>query len=107
MKCRHVIQLVPAGVPAGIVPHAIAAPAMVDLKFIQVIAPVTHAPLLKHLLNQVDHEPGIIGTVIAAIDQEDIKFFTIIGEFFRPWQACVLPAGSGALWTFVRRGITF
>jgi hypothetical protein len=76
---------------------------MVDLKFIQVITPVTHASFLQDLFNQVHHVPGIIGTVIAAIDQEDIELLAIVSEFFRLWQAGELPSGSSALGTFAGR----
>jgi hypothetical protein len=82
MERGHVIQLVPARIPAGIIPHAVTAPAMVDIKFIDVEPPVTYAAFFKYLLDQVDHVPGIIRPVIAAINQEDVELFTIVFQNF-------------------------
>jgi hypothetical protein len=49
MECRHVIELVPARILAGIIPHAVATPAVIDMEFVQVIAAVTHTPFPEHL----------------------------------------------------------
>jgi len=84
MKSGHVIKLVPAWISACIIPHAVAAPAMVDLIFIQVITPVEYAPLLKDLLHQVYHVPGVIRPVAASINQEDVELCPIIPELLLP-----------------------
>lgn len=84
MKRRHVIELVPAGIFAGVVPHAITAPAMVDMKFIQVITPVTYISFPEDLLHKIQHIPGVIRSVTAAIDQEDLKLFAVVFDRFLP-----------------------
>jgi hypothetical protein len=80
MECGHVINLIAAWEFAGIVPHAVAAPAVIDVKFVQVIPPVTHTPFFEHLLYQLNHVSRVIRPVVAAIDQQDIELFTIIPE---------------------------
>ena len=105
MEGRHIIQLIPAGVPAGIVPHAVAAPAVIDLKFIDIIAPVTYVLFLEYLFDEVDHVSGIVRPVIAAIDEEDIKFLTVKPEFLFIPDLFELPAGTGTLRAFIRRTV--
>jgi predicted helicase len=78
---RHIIKLIPAGVPAGIVPHAVAAPAMIDDKLIDVIAPVTDALFPEYLLDEVDHVSRVVRPVVAAVDEKDIELNTVKSEF--------------------------
>jgi hypothetical protein len=73
MERRHIIKLIPARVPAGIIPHTVAAPAMINEKFIDVIAPVTDTLFFENLFDKVNHVSGIVRPVIAAIDEEDVK----------------------------------
>jgi hypothetical protein len=81
MEGRHIIELVPAGEFTRIIPQGIAAPAMVNSKFIEIVAPVADAPFFEYLFDQVYHVSGIICPVTAAVDEENIKPFPVIPEF--------------------------
>ena len=81
MERGHVIELVPARVPAGVVPHAVAAPAMVDDEFIQVIATITDTLFFQNFFDKVHHIASVIGLVITAVNEEDVKSLSIIPEF--------------------------
>ena len=102
MECRHIIKLVPAGVPAGIIPHTVAAPAVIDDKFIDVITPVTHPFFFEYLFDEVDHVPCVVRPVIAAVDEKDIKFLAVKHEFLFVLGLFKFPAGTSALRAFIR-----
>jgi hypothetical protein len=76
---------------------------MVDGEFIDVIAPVTDPLFFEDLLNEVDHVPGIVRPVIAAIDEKDIEFFPVIPEFLFIGYFFKFPVSTGALRAFFRR----
>ncbi len=80
MERSHFIELVPAWKFAGIVPHTVTAPAVIDMEFVQVITTVAHTPFFEYFLNQIDHVSGIVRPVVAAVDQQNIKFFSVIDE---------------------------
>lgn len=84
MKRQHVIKRVPAGIFAGVVPHAVTTPAMVDMKFIQVITLVTYIPSHKGLPHKIQHIPVTIRSVTTAIDQEYLELFTVVLDLFLP-----------------------
>jgi len=100
---RHLITLVPAREPAGIVPHTVAAPAMIDVIFINVKPPVTGAPFFEDLLDQVNHVAGVVRPVITAIDEEDIELLPIKPEFLFVVNFFKLTFSAGALRAFFRR----
>ncbi len=102
---RHVVELVPARVAARVVPHGITAPAVVDGKFIDIIPPVTHPLLTQDLLGKIRKVAGVVGPVIAAIDQQHIKLFPVIAKRFLFGKLNKLPAGAGALRTFCGRAL--
>jgi hypothetical protein len=102
----HIIKLIPARVPAGIVPHTIAAPAMINSKFIDVIAPVTDALFFEDLLNKVDHISRVVRPVIATVNEKDIEFFPIKSEFLFVFNFFKFTVSTGALGAFFRRAVT-
>jgi len=102
MKRWHIIKLIPARVPAGIIPHTVAAPAMINEKFIDVIAPVTDTLFFEDLFDKVNHVSGVVRPVIAAIDEEDIELRTIIPEFLCVYNFFKFPVSTGALRAFFR-----
>jgi hypothetical protein len=106
MERRHIIKLIPAGVPAGIVPHTVAAPAMIDHKFIEVIALVTDAFFFQNLLDEVDHVSGIVRTVIAAIYEKDIELLPTKSEFLLVFDLFKFLILTGALRAFFRGTLT-
>jgi hypothetical protein len=75
---------------------------MVDVKFIEVIAPVTDALFLEHLLDEIDHVSRVVCPVIAAIDEEYIKLLPVKPEFLFFPGFFILPARAGALRAFFR-----
>jgi hypothetical protein len=81
MEGGHIIELIAAWVFTGIIPHGVAAPAMVNSKFIEVVAPVTDTIFPEYILDEVNHVSCIVRPVTAAIDKEDIKLFPVIPEF--------------------------
>jgi hypothetical protein len=106
MERRHIIKLVPARVPAGIVPHAVTAPAMINGKFIDVIAAVTDALFLEDLLDKVDHVSGVVRPVIAPVNEKDIEFFPIKSQFLFVPGFFEFAVRAGALRAFFRRAVT-
>src|SRR5512136_949213 len=103
MKRWHVVELVPARVTACIIPHTVTAPAVVDGKLVQIIAPVTYPFLPEHFFCQIRQVAGVVCTVAAAIDQEHIEPFSIEVKNFLPGKLDKLPAGTGTLQAFCRR----
>jgi hypothetical protein len=102
MERWHIIQLIPARVPAGIVPHAVAAPAMIDRKFIDVIASVTDTFFVEYLLDKVDHVSRVVRPVIAAVDDEDIELLPIKSEFLCVFDFLKFSDRAGTLRAFFR-----
>ena len=103
MKRWHVVELVPARVSASIIPHTVTAPAVVDSKFVEVIAPVSYTVLFEHFLCQIREVAGIVCTVAAAIDQEHIELFSVVMKDVLTGKLNKLPAGAGTLQAFCRR----
>src|SRR5437763_513965 len=103
MKRWHVVELVPARVSTRVIPHTVTAPAMVDGKLVQIIAPVTYPFLPEHFLCQIRQIAGVVCTVAAAIDQEHIELFSVVAKNFLPGKLDKLPAGTGTLKAFCRR----
>jgi hypothetical protein len=106
MERRHIIKLIPAWVPAGIVPHAVTAPAMIDFKFIDVIAPVTNTLFFEYLLDEVDHVSGVVRPVVAAVDEKDIELLPIESEFLFVFDFLKFLNSTGTLRAFFRRTLT-
>jgi hypothetical protein len=100
MKRWHVIELVPARVSTRIIPHTVTAPAVVDGKLVEVIAPVSYTFLPEHFLCQIRQVAGVIGTVAAAIDQEHIELFSVVVKNFLFGKLDKLPPGAGTLQAF-------
>jgi hypothetical protein len=103
MERWHIIKLIPARIFASIVPHTIAAPAMIDRKFIDVIAPVTDPFFLKYFFDEVDHVPRVVRPVIAAVDEEDFKLLPIKSEFLFVFDFLKFPDSTGTLRAFFGR----
>ena len=76
----HIVVWIPARVIAGLCPDGIAAPAVVDPVFIQVEPPVGDPFLTQHFFCDLGHDAGISCTVGTAVDQQNIKWFSIVGE---------------------------
>ena len=102
MERWHIIQLIAARVPAGIVPHAVTAPAVVDEKFVDVIPPVTDTFFSKYLFYEVDHIPGIVSAMVAAVDEKNIEFLSIIPEFLFLFDFLKFSDRAGTLRAFFR-----
>jgi len=106
MERWHIIKLIPAGVPAGIVPHTVAAPAMIDHKFIDVIALVTDAFFFEYFFDEVDHISGVVRPVITAIDEKDIELLPTKSEFLLVFDLFKFLTVTGALRAFFRGTLT-
>ena len=78
----RIVVLVPGRKGAGLGPHGITTPAGIDAVLAQVIPAITHTPFTEILFGNVGHITGIPGAVRAAVDQQDIEWLAIMGEWF-------------------------
>jgi hypothetical protein len=76
----RIVVLVPAREGAGLGPHGITTPAGIDAVLAQVIPAITHTPFTEITFSNVGHVTGVPGPVSAPVDQQDIKWFAIMGE---------------------------
>jgi hypothetical protein len=79
---------------------------MINGKFIDVIAPVTDALFFKDFLNKIDHIPGVVRPVIAAVNEKDIEFFPVKSEFLFVLEFFKFTVSTGALGALFRRAVT-